>query len=196
MDEYYPNGRYIMTPLMWQGEIDILKFLLKGCAKTQKKVRVLEWGSGGSTVYFPEFLRNIKIDHSWTSIEGNASWHKKVTKATTNYDNIDIYRVPSEQYVDFPLSLGGMYDIIIVDGEFRRQCLGVASTLLDKQGAVFLHDAQIEDYRLGVVENFPYHKMFLCEKRNEQVCVGYLVEDAKSVYHVVDLPHNQIRQIK
>ena len=181
---------------MWQGEINILKLLLKGYIKTQKKVRILEWGSGGSTVYFPEFLRSIKVDHSWTSIEGNVSWHKKVTGATIDYDNICIYHIPPEQYADFPLSLEGTYDIIIVDGEFRRQCLKVASTLLDEQGAVFLHDAQIEDYRLGVTENFPYNKMFLCEKQNQQVCVGYFVEDAKSIHYIVDLPHKQIKETK
>ena len=179
---------------MWQSEINILKLLLKGYAKTQKKVRVLEWGSGGSTVYFPEFLRSIKIDYSWTSIEGNAVWYRKIVNATTDYDNICIYHIPPTQYVAFPLSLGSTYDIIIVDGEFRRQCLKVASALLDKQGAVFLHDAQIEDYTLGVTENFSYNKIFLCEKRNEQVCVGYFVKNAKATRYIIDLPHKQIKE--
>lgn len=169
---------------------------LKGCAKSQKKVRVLEWGSGGSTVYFSEFLRNIKADYSWTSIEGNLKWYKDVSNAVTEHDNICVHHIAPSEYVNFPLTLDGKYDVIIVDGEFRRECLKVAFTLLDEQGAIFLHDAQIEDYRLGVTENFPHNKMFLCEKKNEQVCVGYLVENANTVRYIVDLSHEQIKETK
>lgn len=48
---------------------------------------VLEWGSGGSTIYFPKF-----INGKYVSIEHNRSWYDKIKPQIS--DNVEYYYVP------------------------------------------------------------------------------------------------------
>lgn len=51
-----------------------------------------------------------------------------------------------------PLEVGGQFDVMIIDGRFRRRCLLVAKEVLAKGGVVFLHDAQKPRYHLSLPE--------------------------------------------
>ena len=43
-----------------------------------KKVKIFEWGSGLSSIYFSAYLRERKIDFQWHSIDNNKLWHDKI----------------------------------------------------------------------------------------------------------------------
>jgi predicted O-methyltransferase YrrM len=124
--------------------------------------RMLEWGSGYSTLWFRERLR---IDQSLHSIEHDPQWAE-------NIDNVEL--VPLEipigckeaedtsldphwsKYVEAPR---GAYDVILIDGILRNECLRKAQLLLKRSGRVFLHDAQRDWYAEGlqgwkVVKNY------------------------------------------
>lgn len=115
---------------------------------------ILEWGSGGSTVYFTQFLLSKNISYTWTSIEYNKVWYDRVLEEVRNDKNVDLIlfdvgntelkqrSLPMDDYVSYPSTLGKKYDVIFVDGRKRRRCLLESRSLLKPGGLVFLHDAR------------------------------------------------------
>lgn len=158
-------------PGMTSSEIEVVKKLLSN----NDKIRILEWGCGYSTIYFARYLKSLGIDFEWYGIDNSNTWYEKVLeqlrkknstddvhlflfdflpfwqKPNWNWDNSD-YRgfEPHEdneiKYITFPKKTGMEYDLIIVDGRFRRRCLIEAQQMLAQNGFVILHDAQKEHY--------------------------------------------------
>lgn len=145
-----------MKPLMLRGEIRALERAL--LSLPGRPLRILEWGSGGSTVYFTDFLRRQNIPYEWTSIEYHKGWHEKVRNAVAEdpHTNVVLFDSGNEsilqpnasmdEYVKYPRKLGKTFDFILVDGRKRRRCLLEARGLVADGGFVFLHDAQRKYY--------------------------------------------------
>jgi|CXWL01.1.fsa_nt_gi hypothetical protein len=141
-----------MKPLMFDGEIRALERAL--LSLSGRPLRILEWGSGGSTVHFTKFLREHSIPYEWVSVEYNKGWAERVTAELAGdphtrvvlFDsgNNDILQPESsmDEYVHYPKTLGQKFDFILVDGRKRRRCLLEARELVKPYGFVFLHDAQ------------------------------------------------------
>jgi hypothetical protein len=127
---------------------------------------VLEYGAGGSTL---EIAKRVKEVHS---IEHDPFYFEKVKAGAP--DNVRLYHIPknSEEapghdgteeqffdYVHFPKSLGIKFDVALIDGRCRVVAAKVASTLLQQDGLIFIHDykhptVQYRRYDLEVVEEF------------------------------------------
>lgn len=124
--------------------------------------RVLEWGSGGSTVWLADRLPD---GAHLTSVEHHAEWFGKVGERLGDRENVtrilaepagDLGRnaTPDEEdpthleaYLDAPGGQG--FDVILVDGVARSACMERAKELLNPGGVVFLHDAQRDWYDAG-----------------------------------------------
>ncbi|MEX0651993.1 MAG: class I SAM-dependent methyltransferase [Candidatus Paceibacterota bacterium] len=140
-----------MIPQMSKQEVEIIEGALLSYGA---HVDVLEWGSGGSTVYFTEFLKKKGISYTWTSIEYNKIWYERITdivkddKGTSvvlfDVGNTDLKQpdVETDEYVTYPATLKKQYDLIFIDGRKRRRCVLEAKKLLKQNGVVFLHDAR------------------------------------------------------
>ena len=154
-------------------DISIFKAVL--LAVDNPKIRVFEWGSGRSTIYYANFLRSVGRDFDWQSMDNSREWsqrgQEKIKRAQLGdwvhvycsefpafwqipgyaHDNVVLPNPWSDsenvaEYVDFPKSLGYQFDVIIVDGRFRRRCLLAAKEVLAPNGILILHDAQREHY--------------------------------------------------
>lgn len=148
-----------MQPWMSFHEINLIESAM--LAQDKKHLQVLEWGCGGSTSYFPEFLQKHGIDCHWVSIEHNREWYEKVSRELADRKNIEIHWFEAEgerqelsdemmqDYINFPATLDTRFDIVIVDGRKRQACLKQATKLLSEDGAVFLHDALRPRYHDG-----------------------------------------------
>lgn len=120
---------------------------------------VLEYGSGGSTVFLQDKVADI------VSIEHDEDWYRQVDDSISN--NVDYYLIPPNnpewelqhdqfgrknskgddgsfedfaEYVTFPLSLGKKYDAIFIDGRARMSCAFASTLLLKPSGKIFIHD--------------------------------------------------------
>lgn len=154
-----------MTPK----EIAVMESILLSYGK---HVDVLEWGSGGSTIYFTEFLKNKEISYSWTSIEYNKIWYERISDLAKEDKNIKLVlfdvgntelkqrEIPMNEYVAYPSTLGKKYDVILVDGRKRRRCLLEAVTLLKPGGVALLHDAR-RTYYHAAFSAYPDSRMLL-----------------------------------
>lgn len=171
-------------PGMSLGDMTIIKSLL-GSIETPK-LRVFEWGSGTSTTYYSKFLQSMDLDFEWHAAENSLAWRDRMEKKIKGADldnqvKIHLSEFPgfwelpgftwddpiptqslienpnAEKYVKMPLEVGGKFDLMIVDGRFRRRCLLVAKEVLAPGGVVFLHDAQKPRYHPSLPE-FAHHK--------------------------------------
>jgi hypothetical protein len=114
-------------------------------------------------------------DFSWTAMDNSPLWYKKtrqmIWKAGLS-ENVQVWcsefpafwelpdfsysnPIPPRSYIDDtkvleyvnrPQQSKEEFDLIFVDGRYRRRCLIVARTVLAPQGIVILHDAQREHY--------------------------------------------------
>lgn len=129
---------------------------------SNRPVSVLEWGSGGSTVYYTRFLRSQDISYHWLSVEHDREWHDTVVTELAADPDTQVVCItagatrenwrtqPMNEYVDYPGSINKIFDVIIVDGRKRRRCMEKAKRLLKPGGVIFLHDAQRSWYRCAM----------------------------------------------
>lgn len=123
-----------------------------------KPARILEWGAGFSTLYFPE---RLEFPFEWYSIEHHRDWFHELEKMNRNEKVKIILKEPEQypftdehgdgsyedlrSYIDYPGELGG-FDCIIIDGRARNDCLLKAEEILNPGGVIILHDANRERY--------------------------------------------------
>ncbi len=94
---------------------------------------VLEWGSGNSTRYFSSRCKNI------VSIEHNHEWFLKLKDNLP--DNVNIIFSPESAYSINPLELNNKYDLIIVDGVDRLNCLKSSLKLIKDSGMIIFDNS-------------------------------------------------------
>ena len=117
-------------PLPWMNYacIDFL-----GSFIAQRRVRVFEWGSGCSTIFFAEHAQLVR------AVEDNKSWFDEITRITQGIGNIDLlYRSSKDEYVR---AIEGLFDVIIVDGSHRPDCLEIACRHLNNYGLIVLDNS-------------------------------------------------------
>lgn len=141
--------------------------------------RVLEWGSGGSTVWFAD---RLPAGAMLTSVEHDPAWHAQVARAIGRRENVRLLLKPAagplgrnataEEEDPAPLQSfihavdGEKFDVILVDGYARSACMRAAADLLAPGGTLFLHDAQrpwydqakalfAEDGHIGSCPDYP-----------------------------------------
>jgi len=174
-------------PGMTPKERRIIKDILKESSK-KNKINILEWGGGGSTIYYARYLKALDASFEWHSIENSAEWAGKVVRRLERYKLRDMAHIhlfeftpfwqkpgwdwsdprPEEfglreeaerRYIIFPETLGLKFDVIIIDGRFRRRCLIEAQKFLAPSGCVILHDAQKTHYH-SPLNSYKYGKFF------------------------------------
>lgn len=158
-----------MKPQMSKDEIKIIEKILLSFSP---KVDVLEWGSGGSTVYFTEFLKQEGVSYTWDSIEYNRNWYEKIFNLVKDDKNITITlfdvgnnelkqpNINMDEYVSYPATLNKKYDFIFVDGRKRRRCVLEAKKMLKPDGIVILHDGR-RTYYHPAFSAFPDRRILL-----------------------------------
>jgi len=116
---------------------------------------VLEWGSGGSTLFFSKFAK------SWRSIDSNASWVSKFASQIHRYRAADPLLQVNVEYVPIASSsattwyhsydmyarkpANRKYDLIFIDGHARIDCARAVlrlGMLRDSNSRVIVHDVE------------------------------------------------------
>ncbi|MDR2513345.1 MAG: glycosyltransferase family 92 protein [Puniceicoccales bacterium] len=153
----------------WNFRHNLLRREMRKLNALGRPVHILEWGSGTSTAILCDGLKEgshvLSIEHDVVYRLGiPEKWRTRLTQkilATQRpYGN-------SENYVTYPLLKhlqdGIKYDLILIDGRNRADCLAVAALLLADDGVVFLNDAERNIYQC----NFPFFQEVNEEKAPE-----------------------------
>lgn len=126
-----------MKPMMSEIEIGIIDNIL-----SNYNVRhCLEWGSGGSTVYFPKKHRSLR----WLAVEHNGNWVKKIAPKLS--DNANVVWVPEDEWYVDCVKHSRIFDFILIDGLNRERCLDIAKDIISENGIILLHDSGRQEYQ-------------------------------------------------
>ena len=167
-------------------EISFFKSVFEGISGAH--IRIFEWGSGNSTLFYAKLLKARGQSFEWHAVENSESWAAKMRERVKEEDLNDCIHIefkpfsaffekpsfswanaggqgfsPSiaeeQEYIDFPKTLGGRFDLMIVDGRFRRRCLLVSKEVLSTDGVVLLHDAERPHYH-SALDGFTHQSFF------------------------------------
>ena len=145
--------------------------IFTGIFRDLKPLRILEWGAGFSTLHFP---RLMNYPFKWHSVEHDEQWYNQLITLNQNPDVLITLRKPHNypytdehgdgsyedfrDYIETPDD-GTKYDLIIIDGRARNECLLKAMTIISDGGIILLHDANRLRYHLHF-DKFRYQEIF------------------------------------
>ncbi|MGQ9583426.1 MAG: hypothetical protein ACUVV6_07945 [Thermoplasmatota archaeon] len=142
----------IGLPYMRPREISALETLIRRLGP----LRCLEWGAGRSTLHFSALL---PPGGSWLAVEHDEKWWAMLESLAMGRARVELVR-PNRtpltgdgtfeelrDYILFPETLGLRFDLILIDGRARNECLTRAGRLLSPSGVLALHDANRAWYR-------------------------------------------------
>ncbi len=154
------TGKFGPDPYMKYKEIDLFTELLQNL----RPKKVLEYGCGFSTLYYPALLPE---GAEWISVEHNVEWYEQIaSEIEDNSDKVrvfnkkpDITTYPDDgyykdfkSYIHFPEQFGP-FDLILVDGMARESCIEEGMKMLTPDGILVIHDCNRKKYQ-------PYLKKF------------------------------------
>ncbi len=141
LEEYKPvdmNG----NPIPWMNYpmVEFLKQRLK------KEHNIFEFGSGFSTLFYSQLVNSVN------SVEYDKFWFEKLkneipTNITLHYQEKDI----DGDYCRTIVETNKFYDIVIVDGRDRVNCVKQSIDKLKPNGCIILDDSQRERYLEGII---------------------------------------------
>jgi len=100
------------------------------------KKDVFEFGTGNSTVYWAKNARSV------AGIENNESWLSYVKNQTLKFKNVKLtFEKNKNQYANALSKLKRKFDIIIIDGENRQECVNIAIKQLKRGGLIILDNS-------------------------------------------------------
>lgn len=171
-------------PAMLPNEIALLSAMFGAASQTRNPLRVFEWGMGNSTLHFARRLAKSGRAFEWHAMDNSAAWHARVGEMVRRHqlqDQVHLHlkefppfwetpafdadehrwvgpapcTAPIREYVALPTTLGVPFDVMFVDGRYRRSCVETAQSILSPEGVVILHDAQRAHYH-PALDRFPH----------------------------------------
>lgn len=145
------NKFEFLTPLMHKHEYKFVEKYLN------KDDILLEWGSGGSTIYFSGIVKQI------LSVEHDLDWINNIDKIVEAYGitNVKQYHVPAhtpdpipcrfaqfKDYIEFPRINELKFTKILIDGRARKYCAKDIYNAIDENVIVMIHDFNRPDYQM------------------------------------------------
>lgn len=138
----YKDGNYL--PWMNYSMIHLFN------ERLHSDLTVFEYGSGSSTMYFAERVKEI------TSIEYDHDWYDKVLEYTSEMQNASVNFIPlSDDYHRSiaQLGKGKKFDLVIVDGRHRVESAIFSFDHISENGVIILDDTHRQHYQ-GAFEFF------------------------------------------
>lgn len=156
--------------------------------------RVLEWGSGASTVWLARRCRRVD------SIEHDVAWAESMRRVLP--DNVVLHVVPPVDartrltrdvvgsakrgfegldfaaYVAQARRIPGDFDLIVIDGRAREACLRAALGRLAPGGTVVLDNVERERYRIAITESCAHHDVSVTWTRGRTPTLPYATSTA------------------
>lgn len=129
------------NPLPWV-TYSFIDFIEK---RLDSNLTVFEYGSGNSTLYYSKFVKSV------TSVEHEKDWALKIKNTMPSNVTLQIVDVETNGlYSRFAYDSKIKYDIIIVDGRDRVNCLRHGFQAITDRGVIVLDDSEREYYSEGI----------------------------------------------
>lgn len=108
--------------------------------------RVFEYGAGASTVWLARRAASV------VSVEHHAEWHRLLTSKVAAFDNIRLLHreLEGDAYIGAIAEADGPFDLIVIDGRRRTDCLARARPYLKPGGLILFDDSGRRRYRKAI----------------------------------------------
>jgi hypothetical protein len=109
--------------------------------------RAFEYGAGASTVWLARRAGEV------ISVEHHADWHRRLEPVVAPIANSQVWQrdLAGDAYIGAIDEAGGLFDMIVVDGRRRTECLARAIPHLKPGGLILFDDSGRRRYR-GAIE--------------------------------------------
>jgi len=126
------------SPLPWMN-YPVIAFLEE---RLIKDISLFEFGSGYSTKFFAQRVKDV------TSVEYDIQWFDKLKESLPANVNL-LFREKdvNGKYCRLISEQNRRYDVVVVDGRDRVNCVRTAVECLSERGVVILDDSQREKYK-------------------------------------------------
>ena len=96
--------------------------------------RIFEYGCGSSSVFWSNRSASV------IAVENDPTWAARMrVQAPSNL--VIIEAIDRNEYVQSPLRLGKRFDVIVIDGRFRHDCVAVAAEVVEPNGMLILDNS-------------------------------------------------------
>jgi hypothetical protein len=117
-------------------------------AKSFDGIRIFEYGSGNSTMYFT--ARGAEV----YSVEHHKGWYETVKTRIKNPDRLYFRSLEQKEESDLYVKAAAeptlKFDAVIVDGRYRKRCLFESINHLTEKGIVILDNSDRVYYQPGI----------------------------------------------
>lgn len=117
--------------------------------------RVFEYGSGNSSLWYSDRAGEV------VSIEDSEDWAREMEDRAPS--NLEMIFQPAVEHYPNEIADQGMFDIVVIDGSVRTDCLKPARDALNEQGVIILDDFERwerEDWEVLKKDGFHYLPFF------------------------------------
>jgi len=133
-----------MRPIPWITH-EAVCFLTK-YMKEHPNARVLEFGSGSSTLWFAKHTTNL------VTVEHHPKWSKKITQLLKDPKCHSVHQILHKQPYygickQFPKE---SFDLVLVDGRNRKGCIVNSIPLLKRGGVMMVDNAERRYYKAAL----------------------------------------------
>jgi predicted O-methyltransferase YrrM len=110
--------------------------------------RVFEFGSGMSTLWFAERCREV------ISVESNSEWYASIRNNPRSRNNMRLIFAESKaDYLSAISRAGGKFDLILIDGLYRKDCVELARSYLNSDGLAVVDNTDADHDLSEAVKN-------------------------------------------
>jgi len=105
---------------------------------------VMEYGSGMSTIWFAQRVARV------VSVESNAAWFEQVGHVleARGLRNVERHMLAGGDYAT-PPTAERQFDLILVDGERRGECVAQAISMINPGGIIYLDNSDKDSTPVG-----------------------------------------------
>jgi hypothetical protein len=113
--------------------------------RLSKEFNVFEYGSGNSTIWYAERVKYI------VSVEHEEKWANKLKQSLPDNANLILQKRDNyKNYIKMVGTLGIVFDIIIIDGIFRVECVSESLNHLNDGGVIIFDNSEREEYSSSI----------------------------------------------
>lgn len=114
-------------------------------ARLDKTMRVFEFGSGNSTLWYADRVKAV------VSVEHDRFWYDKISHTMPANVSLNYQAIGNDgEYAKSAANLETEFDIVIVDGRDRVNCIKNALQALRSSGVIVVDDSEREAYTEGL----------------------------------------------
>lgn len=114
--------------------------------RLRNDLKIFEFGSGNSTLWFSNRTKEV------ISIEHNLNWYDKLKIELSNQQNVNYFyrNLSNGDYKNEILKYNNLFDIIVIDGRDRVNCIYNSLGALKESGVIILDNSDRDRYLKGI----------------------------------------------